>query len=373
MLAGGGALAGLPYLSGNRSRRVSSWDQTGGNRDFVVVQPGAAAILADISGSGRITHIWLTFNSADPHYLRRMLLRIFWDGEQDPSVESPLGDFFGVGHGRVSHFVSLPLSMITGGEAQLANRAGMNCYFPMPFGEAARIEVVSESEHPVEQLYFHVDYEEGPVEPNTLRFHAHWRRECPTRGTVDLGRPGLSLEDVNARVNLDGHDNYLVLEAEGSGRYVGCNLSVDHINPIPGFGWFGEGDEMIFVDGEGFPPSIHGTGTEDYFGAAWGFPCGAYSGPYHGVSLAGPTGGPLAYSGKWTVYRFHIEDPVNFQRSLRVTMEHGHANCHSSDFSSVAYWYQEEPHRPFPPMAPARERLPLEDGESLRRYLATIG
>lgn len=372
-MLGGGTLSHLASAGVGRTRRISSWDRTGANRDFISVEPGERRILAEIRAAGRITHIWMTANSPDPYYLRSALLRMFWDEEEHPSVESPLGDFFGVGHGRVGHFVSLPLSMVTGGEVAAANKAGMNCYFPMPFSRAARIEVVNESDHPLNQLYFHIDFEEGPVEPEVLRFHALWRRECPTEGTADLGRPDLDRDEVHRTVNLDGRHNYVILEAEGTGRYVGCNLSVDHLDPIPGFSWFGEGDDMIFVDGEAFPPSLHGTGTEDYFGAAWGLPSGAYSGPYHGVSLAGPTEGPLAYSGKWTLYRFHIEDPVNFQNSIRVSIEHGHANCHSSDYSSVAYWYQAEPHLPFPPVPPARDRLPLSDTESLRRYLATAG
>lgn len=373
MVGGLGGLAGLVYAGRGRSRRVSSWDTSGGNQDFVVIEPGGTAVLAELQGAGRITHLWMTVNTAEPHYLRRMLLRAFWDGEERPSVESPLGDFFGVGHGRVSPFVSLPLSMVTGGEALTANRAAMNCYFAMPFARGARLEVVNQSEHPVSHFYYHVDYQEGRLEPETLRFHARWHREAPTAATVDLSDPAMGSERVFALPNRDGADNYVILEAEGRGHYVGCVLSVDHTNPMRRFGWFGEGDEMIFIDGEGFPPSIHGTGTEDYFCAAWGYPGGAYAGPYHGVTLAGPTAGALAYSGKWSMYRFHVEDPVRFERSIRVTIEHGHANCHASDYSSTAYWYQTEPHRPFEPMPPAEERLPLPDEESLRLFLRTIG
>jgi hypothetical protein len=189
---------------------------------------------------------------------------------------------------------------------------------------------------------------------------------------MDLGAPGVNFAQVNAQANLHGGGNYLILEAEGRGHFVGSVLSVDHVNPIPGFGWFGEGDDMIFIDGEVWPPSLHGTGTEDYFCAAWGFPSGKYNGPYHGVSLAGPNVGPLAYSGQWTMYRFHIEDPICFSRSIRVTIEHGHANCQADDFASVAYWYQTEPHRPFPALLPVAQRLPLPEQESLRQFNATI-
>jgi hypothetical protein len=192
------------------------------------------------------------------------------------------------------------------------------------------------------------------------------------QATIDLAGPAGRTPLVHEQVNLDGRENYVLLEADGRGHYVGCVLSIDHLNPIPGFSWFGEGDDMIFIDGESWPPSLHGTGTEDYFGAAWGFPSGKYDGPYHGISLAGPTSGPLAYSGKWTIYRWHIEDPVCFERSIRVTIEHGHANCHANDYASVAYWYQREPHRPFPPLLTVGQRLPLPDQESLKRFWASI-
>jgi hypothetical protein len=175
-----------------------------------------------------------------------------------------------------------------------------------------------------------------------------------------------------ARPNLDGGENYVILDTRGYGHFVGVVLSVDHLNPIPKFGWFGEGDDMIFIDGEAWPPALHGTGTEDYFCAAWGYPSGKYDAPYHGVSLAGPTEGPTAYSGKWTMYRFHIEDPVIFHESIRVTIEHGHDNVHASDYSSVAYWYQNEPHPPFQPFPPAAARLPLDDRDSIKGYAATI-
>ncbi|HTT90351.1 MAG TPA: extracellular solute-binding protein [Acidimicrobiales bacterium] len=151
-------------------------------------------------------------------------------------------------------------------------------------------------------------------------------------------------------------DNYVIQDAEGVGHYVGCVLSIDnHDASNQAYTWPGEGDDMIFIDGEAWPPSLHGTGTEDYFNAAWGFPSGAYAGPYHGISLASSV---QEHFGLWSMYRFHIEDPVRFARSVRVTIEHGHANDQGNDYSSVAYWYQHEPHRPLPPLPPIDERLP---------------
>ena len=366
------ALRGLVYPRPGRSRRASSWDRAGGNRDFVRIEPGETKTLAAIEGAGCIQHLWLTINAGDPHYLRTTVLRIYWDGEATPSVETPVGDFFGVGHARAAHFASLPLNMVTGDGPLAHNQAAMNCFFPMPFAHGARVTLSNESAQPISHGYYYVDYEERPVAEDVLRFHAQWRRELPTPASMDLAQPGLEFEATNGRPNLDGAGNYTLLEAEGRGHYVGCVLSVDHLNPIPNFGWFGEGDDMIFIDGETWPPALHGTGTEDYFCAAWGYPSGAYSAPYHGVSLAGPTTGPLAYSGKWTMYRFHIEDPVVFQRSIRVTIEHGHDNVHANDYASVAYWYQAEPHKPFAALPAVDQRLPLDDRESLRRFMRTI-
>jgi len=372
MQTGAGALGSLIYPRQARTRRLSSWDRTGRNRDFITAQAGETVALADIQASGCIKHIWLTVNAEDPMYLRQVVLRMFWDDEPEPSVESPLGDFFGVGHGQVSHYVSLPLNMITGGKPARANQAAMNCYFPMPFEARACITLSNESDGPLTSIYYHIDFEERKVDAESLHFHAQWRREFPTKATVDLGASDARFDSINKQANLDGRENYISLEAEGRGHYVGCVLSIDHLNPIPGFGWFGEGDDMIFIDDELGPPSLHGTGTEDYFCAAWGFPSGKYDGLYHGISLAGPTEGELAYSGKWTMYRFHIEDPICFERSIRVTFEHGHANCHANDYASVAYWYQTEPHRTFSSLLPMDERLPLPDSESLLRFRATI-
>jgi hypothetical protein len=154
----------------------------------------------------------------------------------------------------------------------------------------------------------------------------------------------------------------VILDGPGGGHYVGCNLNIHNLRSTQpeAFDWYGEGDDMIFVDGEPFPPSLHGTGTEDYFGTAWA-PTQTYSSPYHGITLGG---GPN-WSGKSSLYRFHVEDPVRFERSIRVTIEHGHANRRSDDYSSTAYWYQAEPHQPFPPLADVGARLPRADGVAM--------
>ncbi|MBV6430028.1 MAG: hypothetical protein IANPNBLG_00131 [Bryobacteraceae bacterium] len=367
-----GGLSQLYWARTGRRRRSSSWNRTGRNADRVSVEPGRGAVIADIRGAGCIHHIWITISDNEPDYLRRIVLRAWWDGESAPSIETPVGDFFGVGHARVSNYSSLPLNMVTGGGVEAQARAAMNCFFPMPFARGARLEIENQGRQPLGSLYYYVDYEEHPSLPDeALRFHAMWRRENPARNVSLNLADRANAARANDVVNLDGANNYVLLEARGRGHYVGCNLSIDHTNPIPNFGWFGEGDDMIFIDGE-TTPSLVGTGTEDYFCAAWGYPGGFNPMPYHGVSYAGgPTSGPAPYSGKWTMYRFHIEDPVMFEKSIKVTIEHGHGNVHASDYASTAYWYQTEPHAPFPALLPVESRLPIPDRESLRDYWKT--
>jgi hypothetical protein len=372
-------LNGLIHPRQGESHRESSWDRSGGNFDAVPIEPGVSVEIARLSGAGCIHHIWMTAYCDDRNYPRTTLLRIYWDGETSPSVEVPLGDFFGVGHARVSHFSSQPMNMVTGTWSLDINAAAMNCFWSMPFQDGARIEVTNQSDQPIKSFYFYVDYEAYPdpqAVADTLRFHAQWRRVNPTQGTLDMAAPGVNVETSNAGRNLTGKENYIILEAAGDGHYVGCNLSIDHINPIPGFSWFGEGDDMIWIDEDAvthrWPPTLHGTGTEDYFCAAWGFPTGPYCFPYHGVSLAGPVKGDAPYSGKWTCYRFHIEDPIIFHKQIRVSIEHGHDNCHSNDYSSTAYWYQTEPHAAFPQMPEAKARLPIPDKESIKKFFSTF-
>lgn len=385
------SLGGLIYPRNAVTKRVSSWDRTGGNQDYIAIDEGEVRVIFEEEGPARITHIWMTVNSPVDYYFRRIVLRIYWDGEENPSVVAPLGDFFGVGHGVASHYMSLPLNMVTkkGGPQKFA---AMNCYFPMPFRSKARVEIVNETGEAIPNFYFYIDYERVDLPEDVLYFHACWRRENPTLGIRSmeiLNKEQQAFREPLRRVaelkNLDGKENYVILDAEGRGHYVGCNLSIDHINPVPNVTWFGEGDDMIFIDGEQWPPSLHGTGTEDYFCAAWDYPSGTYDGPYHGISLAEPIqspgaweepeawgGGSFGYSGKWTAYRFHIEDPVVFSKSLRMSIKHGHGNSLSNDYASVAYWYQTEPHKTFRPMLPVQERLPLTNKQSLRRYVRSI-
>ncbi len=343
-----GPLANLPRLTGTRSARVSSYDRTGGNDDRLTIAPGATARLAELADPGVVRHIWVTMACREEHYLRKVVLRAWWDGEPAPSIEVPVGDFFGVGHAQTRNFASLPLQMSP------EDGKAFNCFFPMPY-DRARFEVENACAEPL-LLYYYIDHEITGPDPRLGRFHAQWRRENPTGGIPDAG---LTNDEFQfAGKNLDGAGNYVVLEATGEGHYVGCNLNVQNLRKtgLNNFNWYGEGDDMIFVDGEPFPPSLHGTGTEDYFNTAW-CPTQAYCAPYHGLTM--PPG--QNWWGKVSMYRFHIEDPVRFRRSIRVTIEHGHANRRSDDWSSTAYWYQAEPHAPFPALPPVEARLPRPD------------
>jgi hypothetical protein len=229
-----------------------------------------------------------------------------------------------------------------------------NCWFPMPY-QRARFEVSSECAENV-LLYYYIDYELTEVDARQGRFHAQWRRQNPTDGISDQGMTNDQFQFGGT--NLDGKGNYLVLEATGEGHYVGCNLNIQNLRKtgLSNFNWYGEGDDMIFVDGQPFPPALHGTGTEDYFNTAW-CPTQEHHAPYHGLTMAaGPN-----WWGKASMYRFHIEDPVRFRKAIRVSIEHGHANRRSDDWSSTAYWYQAEPHAKFPPLPPVDARLPRPD------------
>jgi hypothetical protein len=353
-------LGGLAHLKRGRSLRESSWDRTGGNRDFATVPPGTTFVMADIEGAGRIEHLWITTRCYSDMYLRKLVLEMFWDDEDNPSVRSPLGDFFGVGHAVAKHYVSLPMACVFGPRRGPKGpfAAAMSTFFPMPFGVRARIQIRNESDRPIENLFFYVDYEltEDEIPDDVARFHAYYRQATPTKKLVHGHSAHRPAPWELPGSNLTGDDNYVILDAVGRGHYVGCVLSIDNFDAASQvFTWPGEGDDMFFVDGERWPPSLHGTGTEDYFGAAWGFPSGEYSGPYHGITLAASA---QEHFGLWSMYRFHLEDPVRFQSSLRFSIEHGHANDQGNDYSSVAFWYQQHPHASHPELAPVDERLP---------------
>jgi hypothetical protein len=331
-----GALGGLSRLSGAENGRFSSWDRSGKNYDYMLIDPGQTVELAWMEGAGKITHIWMTTSCKEVFHLRKCILEMYWDDEKEPSVQVPLGDFFGIGHAMVRRFWSIPLTMSP------EDGKALNCYFPMPYAKGARVVLRSELTSMPLRLYYYIDYEKyKSLDADQAYFHAQWRRENPAVATHQRELPDLG--------NLDGKDNYVILDAKGRGHYVGCSLNIDNAQG----GWYGEGDDMFFIDGDKWPPRLHGTGTEDYFNTAW-CPTEAFCTPYFGMPVAPHHN----WEGKISLYRFHIEDPVHFQRSLLFSIEHGHANSRADDISSVAYWYQVEPHKKFPKMPPMSQRLP---------------
>ncbi len=287
---------------------------------------GKTIVLADIAGTGVINHIWITVSppareyKAGPNPWRDIVIRMYWDGAKTPCVEAPLGDFFGLGLGVSSSLIS---QMVTVSEGR-----GLNCYWPMPFRKSARIEVENQGKTDVSSLFFQIDGERvKKFGKSVAYFHAQWRRENPTIIKQD----------------------YTILEASGNGKYVGTMLS---LVPLSG-NWWGEGEVKLFIDGDKDLPTIAGTGTEDYFGSAWGI--GEFNTPYHGA--------PTERKGLVSMYRWHVQDPIYFKKDIRVTIQnigYGPNGLYerSDDMCSTAYWYQTEPHKDFPTLPDVEHRLP---------------
>jgi Protein of unknown function (DUF2961) len=318
-------------------------------RKRILLGPGEAHVLASLPGSGRIVRLWMTtLLPVNPHALRDLVLRFWWDGEAEPSVVCPMGDFFGCPFGRYASFQAIPMTATSGGLTSL---------WPMPYAAGARLEITNDGPTMVDPLFYQVTYYAYDTPEDTaLRFHAQWRREDPTE-------PGVP---------------YTVLEAQGEGFYVGCNVSLQNrewwLRPplsalvFPrglGMGML-EGWERIWVDGE-VEPGVQGTGTEDFFNASWYFAGGTFSAPFHGCTVRDYLRGRVA------AYRFDLTAPIPFRRSLRLTLDHGFANQLRGDYSSVAYWYQAEPHGPFPRLPDALARLPRATvGNVAQVLLATV-
>ena len=337
-----GWLATLPQANDYVQKRSSSYDRSGGNADARTIAPGDTLTLLSDAGPGLISHIWFAIASDDPNHLKALVLRIFWDGEASPSVETPVGDFFGLGLGDYHLYQSIPLSV--------GSDKALNCFFPMPFAKHARMTVTNEGSRQTEAFYFNIDYRAypKPLPADSLYFHAQYRQAAPNHGWTNRWKSnGDPL--VDGKKNLDGKGNYIWMEASGRGHFVGVTMSVLQNQD----NWWGEGDDMFFVDGEKLP-SINGTGSEDYFLGAWDF--GGH--PFSYGSFGAPVVGQEVAGGRSSVYRFHLDSPIPFTKSLRATIEHGHANHRSDNYYSVAYWYQTEPHAAFPALPGLQERIP---------------
>ncbi len=294
-------------------------------RPCITLPAESTTSLAEIDGPGVIQHIWMTTRQ---QAYRDCVLRIFWDGEDSPSVEVPLGDFFCNGHGLRCNVNSLPVAVNPSG--------GFNCYWPMPFNEGARITIESQHPEPIDGFFYQITYALGEIPENSAYFHAQWRRSVTTR-------------ELPEHTIIDG--------VKGRGQYVGTYLAWTQFSD----GWWGEGEVKFYIDGDEKFPTICGTGTEDYFGGAWGFAGETYSTAFLGYPLYHREEGKVPKHG---LYRWHIMDPIRFNEDLRVTIQalgwwpDGVYEPLTDDICSVAYWYQHEPHAAFPQLPARRQRHP---------------
>jgi hypothetical protein len=296
-------------------------------RPCIVLPKESTTTIMDVSGPGVIQHTWIT---VDDKFWRDLILRIYWDDETTPSVETPLGDFFCNGWRKRTNINALPICVNPSG--------GFNCYFPMPFRQRARVTIENRSPDEVGEFFYTINYALQSVANDDAYFHAQFRRVNP----VKYG------------------DDVTILEASGKGHYVGTFLAWQQNSAA----WWGEGELKVFLDGDGEYPTICGTGTEDYFGGAWCFARENYSTPFLGYPYGHSEGSWEAPAGsRHLLYRFHVLDPIRFHQDIKVTIQ---ALGWDSDFrylplqddiSSVAYWYQAEPHAPFPVLP---DRLHLE-------------
>ena len=352
----------MPYLTGVATRQVSAENPTGQKgqaclwdpnpddpflshsgpatelgrgwkvRPFIRLAGKETAVLADIQGPGCINQFWITSNLAK---FRQLVLRFFWDDEELPSVEVPLGDFFAMGHDSAAHLVnSLPVAV--------APYRGCSCFWQMPFRERCRVTLENQGPEDAAIVAYKLMYRPGEVSLDAAYFHAQWRRARTTRE-----RPEHTIVDA----------------IRGAGLYVGTYLAWTSLCT----GWWGEGEVKFYLDGDSEFPTIADNGTEDYFGGAWCFyrnpstPAETeFSFPYNGMPLA-KIDEPHA-SRRFSLYRWHILDPIGFGQDLRVTVQalgwwpERKYQPLCEDIASVAYWYQREPHAAFPTLAPGQFR-----------------
>lgn len=353
----GAGLGGLPFLSEGSTRSVSAENPTGQKgkggmaipdlqdpdlpfadaaldlgqgwkvRPFLKPRAGETVTLMDVEGPGIIQHIWMTTETDWTGNGRASILRFYWDDEDTPSIEVPMTDFFAIGHDMYAPVNSL---------AVVVNpTSALNCYWPMPFRKHCRITFTNESSRDLRLLAYQITYAQTEIPEGTGYFHAQWRR---------------------AVTNRDKPEHIIIDNVQGQGRYVGTFLAWTQLSD----GWFGEGEMKFYLDGDREFPTICGTGTEDYFGGSYEFPS-IYTTAYMGNTLKHPgTNGPP----KWSLYRWHIMDPICFHEDLKVTIQalgwwpNKRFQPLADDIASVAYWYQKEPHIKFPPFPDLALRWP---------------
>jgi hypothetical protein len=316
-----------------KTLRQSSWEKNGRNADWWAFQPGETLVIADIKGPGKITHLWFTTGM---NY-REVLIKITWDNSDHPSILVPYGDFFCLGHGIVNSFQNMFFACSTRNNNKMNTGCAMNCYLPMPFRERAVVELVNLSKN-IHRQYFYVDYELyddvselGPEEEMGY-LHAEFHRENPFGGWGHDIKVNSACANIVNKEETAWNNNYVILETKGKGHYIGCNYSVTNFQGT----WWGEGDDMIWVDGYKWPPDLHGTGSEDYLNQAWGMQDNAHL--RNGSSIYEHN-----TDGYQTSYVFHVENPVRFQEEIKVTIEFGHGNHLRNEVSTVAYWYANKP------------------------------
>ncbi len=339
--------AGIPLLRNSETRSISAENPTGERgggakavpdaknpgsalgagwkvRPAIDLNTGATVTLADVQGPGVIQHIWMTVT--DKAY-RDCILRFYWDGETSPSIEVPLGDFFTNAFGLRYNVRSLMVAVNPSG--------GFNMYWPMPFRKSAKITIENQRPEVIKDFFYQITYALEPVPDDAAYFHATWRRSMATRQ----------------------HPEHILVDGiEGQGQYVGTFIGWEQLSN----GWWGEGEMKFYIDGDTKNPTINGTGTEDYFGGAWGFG-ETFSSPFSGYPLHRKEAGEIP---KHALYRWHVPDPIRFKKSLKVTIQtlgwwpNGKFQPLTDDLSTVAYWYQTEPHKPFPAIPSREERFP---------------
>lgn len=347
----------LPRLQNLQSRCISPENPTGGKgigaqagdswkgSPFVRPFPKDALVtMADIDGPGLIRHIWIALGTpkgaeVDYELCRNIILRCYWDGQDHPSVECPIGDFLGIAHGRRRAFTSALMTNTNG--------AAMNSYLPMPF-TSARLTIENDTSYEADLAFF-IDYTLGDDVEEAGRLHAMFRRENPVQA---------------------GSDYAILPKVEGRGIFIGTVLGVRALDHEPYIDpWWGEGEVKMYLDGDDAHPTIVGSGTEDYF-------CGASGIHQHDTPYSGA---PYCHGSLFSCYRWHVVDPVYFQQDLRVEVQHMGNDLRLmhdprkryieriDDYSSVAYWYQDLPSAPLPALIGRTDRvdgLALQTGES---------